>query len=65
MSEQLQANPNQKPKKKWSQEMAMVRLTLIFIGGVVLFTLIPEEHPLRPLSMPVFITVLVWGIFKK
>lgn len=65
MSEQLQADIANKPKKKWSQEMAMLRLTLIFIGGVVLFTVIPEEHPLRPFSMPLFIAILVWGIFKK
>ena len=65
MNEHIQATPTDKPKKKWSQEVAMLRLTLIFIGGVVLFTLIPEEHPLRPLTMPLIIGILVWGIFKK
>ncbi|MEB3286528.1 MAG: hypothetical protein VKJ04_03385 [Vampirovibrionales bacterium] len=59
------AAPETPKKKKYSQERSMLLLTLVFIGGVVALTLIPEGHPLRPFFMPIFIIILAWAIFKK
>jgi len=63
MSNKTQAQD--KPKKKWSQERAMLLLTLIFAGGVVALTVIPEDTPMRAVFMPLFVLAVAWAMFKK
>ena len=60
-----QTEPTSKPKRKWSQERAMLVLTLVFFGGVVALTIIPEEHPMRAVFMPLFIGLVAWALFKR
>ncbi len=63
----MSSTPSQTPptrKRKMSQEKFMLVLTALFTGGVLLFTIFPEDTPLRPVLMPLFLGLLTWAIYK-
>jgi len=47
-----------------TQERFMILLTVVFLVGWILFTIIPEDTPLRGVVMPLVLGVLVWAIYK-
>lgn len=66
MSTELEKKPA-RPKKKVSQERLMLMFTLFFIGGVLLFTLVPEgEGPpvLRGILMSLYCMAVFWSMFR-
>lgn len=56
---------NKKPaKRKNVQEKFMLMLTLIFILGVVVLTVTPEESGLRGVAMATYTCLVTFVIFK-
>ncbi len=51
-------------KKKMTQERFMVMFTLFFFVGVLLLTLIPEEHGARGMVMGIYSVVVFWFMFR-
>ena len=51
------------PKKKHVQEKIMVMLTVIFVGGVVLYAVLPEG-PVRSMSICLFALLMTYLLFR-
>ncbi|HEY9686451.1 MAG TPA: hypothetical protein V6C52_05710 [Coleofasciculaceae cyanobacterium] len=57
-----QTNPRTRPKI--SMERVMVLFTIIFVVGIVMLVLFPEEHPARGLAMTVYSVLVFWVVFR-
>lgn len=56
--------PQTRKSKKMTQERFMILLTLVFVIGWVLFTIIPEDTPMRGVVTPLVLGVVVWAMYK-
>lgn len=56
--------PKRVKPKKMSQERLMVMFTLFFVIGILLLSVIPEEHAARGLVMGIYSIVVFWALFR-
>lgn len=57
--------PASPPERRTNGQMRlMLLLTVFFVAGVVLFTVFPEESPIRVIIMPLYLTVLIWSLYR-
>jgi 4-hydroxybenzoate polyprenyltransferase len=65
-AENLPAAPpkSTRPRRKISLERVMVLFTIIFVVGIVMLVLFPEEHPARGLAMAAYSLLVFWVVFR-
>lgn len=57
--------PQTTKKKRYTTEICMALLTAGFFGGVLLFTIVPEEAgPLRGMAMALYTCTIVYLLYR-